>query len=576
MEKVNRSLGWVQNPSSFKNLKRVIAVFDKESCIYEELYNKKIYTLIKDEKLKKEIILELKKEPYSLKYSLLKGKGNKKGKSRKDAECTGIIQAVILNQKDREYSDDWTADGFLRWGIAIGFLDYDREKDEVKITTQGLKYVKETDKKNEQKILIHAFLSYPPAVRILEILETAIHCTKFELGSQLGGLGEAGFTSIPQDLYVQTMQTSEKNEKNKTRSNTEGTADKYARMICTWLEKVKLIQKIPKEIKSIIGDKEYKAVIGHSYRITLDGIRELKGAKGTSSISKIPKIVYWEMLATKVKDRDYIRNRRAFIIKFIENKIKTLKEIKEYLKTKDIEEDTITIEDELKVIKAMGLNLEKRINGYTVNDKIVKLKIPKKVVQEKTDILKLKDKVRIQLRHINHRYLSLIDLAYDKSYSRDFEIQTIDLLINELKFKGLRLGETRKPDGIIYYAKKGVIIDNKAYSKGYNLEIKQADEMIRYIDENKKRDVNLNSNQWWKNFDENVEEFNFLFVTSYLIGNFQKNIEHISNRTKINGAAINGENLLYFAEEIKSGRISYNETFDYYQNNEIIFNKNER
>ena len=379
-----------------------------------------------------------------------------------------------------------------------------------------------------------------------------------------------------QDLYVQTLQTSEKNEKNKTRSNTEGTADKYARMICTWLEKVKLIQKIPKEIKSIIGDKEYKAIIGHSYRITLDGIRELKGAKGTSSISKIPKIVYWEMLATKVKDRDYIRNRRAFIIKFIENKIKTLKEIKEYLKTKDIEEDTITIEDELKVIKAMGLNLEKRINGYTVNDKIVKLKIPKKVVQEKTDILKLKDKVRIQLRHINHRYLSLIDLAYDKSYSRDFEIQTIDLLINELKFKGLRLGETRKPDGIIYYAKKGVIIDNKAYSKGYNLEIKQADEMIRYIDENKKRDVNLNSNQWWKNFDENVEEFNFLFVTSYLIGNFQKNIEHISNRTKINGAAINVENLLYFAEEIKSGRISYNETFDYYQNNEIIFNKNER
>ena len=325
MKKVNRSLGWIQNPSSFKNLKRVISVFDKESYIYEELYNKKIYTLIKDEKLKKEMISELKKEPYILKYSLLKGKGNVKGRSRKNSECTGIIQAVIPNQKGREYSDDWTADGFLRWGIAIGFLDYNRERDEVKITMQGLKYVRETDKKNEQKILIHAFLSYPPAVRILEILETAIHCTKFELGSQLGGLGEAGFTSIPQDLYVQAIQNCEKNKIKEIRSNTEGTADKYARMICKWLEEVKLVQKIPKEIKSIIGNKEYKAEIGHSYRITLDGIRELKGAKGTSSISKIPKIVYWEMLATKVKDRDYIRNRRAFIIKFIENNISNKK-----------------------------------------------------------------------------------------------------------------------------------------------------------------------------------------------------------------------------------------------------------
>ncbi len=69
---------------------------------------------------------------------------------------------------------------------------------------------------------------------------------------------------------------------------------------------------------------------------------------------------------------------------------------------------------------------------------------------EKTHILELKDRLREELKYIDHRYLGLIDLAYDGNASRDFEIQTIDLLTNELDFKGMRLGESRKPDGVIF------------------------------------------------------------------------------------------------------------------------------
>ncbi|MDU2557783.1 MAG: restriction endonuclease FokI C-terminal domain-containing protein [Anaerococcus prevotii] len=563
-----RTLGWIQNPSSFENLKNVVSVFDKNSDIYKEILNTKLPKLVKDLDLKNKLISELEKDPLEMDYVLLKGHGIKSGQKRADAECSGIVQAAITTQGGRAYTDDWTADGFLRWGISIGLLDYDTEKDTVSITKLGEKFVKSNSEDSDKEILISAFLSYPPAVRILTLLENGDHLTKFELGKQLGGLGEAGFTSIPQDLYIQAIELASETDKASIRSNTEGSADKYARMISGWLSKVGLVQRIGKEVSTKIGGVEYKVNIGHSFRITLNGIKELKRVRGLSSYPKTDKIVYWQMLATKGKDRDYIRNRRGYTIKAINNRERDLEDIKAYLLENNIEESITTIEDELKVIEAMGLSLKHSRNGYVIDDNIIKLEIPRTKIS-KTNVLELKDKVRDKLKYVDHRYLALIDLAYDGTANRDFEIQTIDLLINELKFKGVRLGESRKPDGIISYNINGVIIDNKAYSTGYNLPINQADEMIRYIEENQTRDEKINSNKWWESFDDKVKYFNYLFVSSFFKGNFKNNLKHIANRTGVSGGAINVENLLYFAEELKAGRLSYIDSFKMYDNDEI-------
>lgn len=448
-----RSLGWVQNPSDLNKLKDVVSVFIRGSRINKALVDKLIPRLIEDEELKEKMLDVLSQEEVIVEYNLLKGRGAGGG-SRRDAKCSGIIQATIPNQSGREYTDDWTADGFLRWAISIGLLDYDKQKDTCKISELGEKYVASNDEsEKEQEVLIEAFLSYPPAVRILELLKEQGHSTKFELGKQLGGLGEAGFTSIPQDLYVQAIETSPANKRTQIRSNTEGSSDKYARMIAGWLAKVDLVQRVPKEITVKVGNSEYSTNIGHSYRITLKGISEFKRAMGTSSVSKIPKIVYWEMLATKVKDRDYIRNRRGYIIESLVGKEKTLGDIKEYLESQEIIESEVTIKDEIKVIEAMGLNLQESRGQYSIKDEILHLNIPYEKPQ-KTHILELKDKIRQDLEYVDHRYLALVDLAYDGTASRDFEIQTIDLLTNELEFDGLRLGESRKPDGIISYKKK--------------------------------------------------------------------------------------------------------------------------
>ena len=182
----------------------------------------------------------------------------------------------------------------------------------------------------------------------------------------------------------------------------------------------------------------------------------------------------------------------------------------------------------------------------------------------------LKDVIRKQLIHIDHKYLVLIDLGFDGNADRDYEIETADLLTNELDFKGGRLGDTRKPDVCVYHGKKGLIIDNKAYGKGYSLPNKQADEMARYLEENQKRSKTLNPNEWWKVFDDNVSEFNFAFVSGEFIGGFKDRLQNISQRSNVKGAAINSVNLLLLAEEIKSGRLSYSEGVKKFNcNNEI-------
>ncbi len=566
----DRSLGWVQNPSDFKKLKDVVSVFVRGTSVNKKLVNEVITALIEDSGLRQDMIEVLSKETVEIEYSLLKGKGSG-GLPRSEAPCTGIIQAIIPSQSGRPYTDDWTADGFLRWAISIGLLLYNKKKDTCTITALGEQFVSARGgSEDEQKILIRAFLSYPPAVRVLHLLNEQGHLTKFELGKQLGGLGEPGFTSIPQELYVQGLEISPEDEKSKIRSNTEGSADKYARMIAGWLCKVGLVQRVPKEQSVTVGSNTYETIIGHAYQITLKGIREIKKTEGLSSVARVPKIVYWEMLATKVRDRDYIRTRRGMIIQSIHNKEKTLTAIQADLKKEQIIESEITVKDEINVINAMGLNVQESRGVYSIRDDIVGLTIPLEK-PPKTRILEMKDCLRQRLKKIDHRYLALLDLAYHGSAaSRDFEVQTVDLFTNALGLKGVRLGESRKPDGIVSHDKVGIILDNKAYREGYELPMTHADEMIRYIVENHERDPDLNPNEWWLNFEPKVDCFHFLFVTSYLKGRFKSNLEYIANRTGVSGAAIDVVNLLRLAELLKSAEMSHEDFFSLFQNEEIV------
>ena len=538
-------------------------------------------------------ITELSQSQIEIKYDVLKGKGLNGAKSRGQALCSGIVQACIdghssskmvknecgqLVKIKKPYVDDWTADGYLRWAVSTGLIEYNSDTDTCKITELGVNLVNATESSAEEvAAFTYALLSYPPVCRVLDILSDHQARTKFEIGSQLGFKGEMGFTSIPQKVYVYDLCSATGKKCSDIRSNEEGDSDKYARTIANWLVQMGWVDTCEKEVTETYLGVTHKAKI-NAWCITRAGELALLKSRGNSSNAKIPKIVQYEMLGTKVPDVAYIRLRRARLLRLLKTE-KTIIALQKQLKDFGIDETEDVIKDELLNFENIGINISFNQNKYKLVDNIVGLEIPNKsVLATKDRVTNIKDEIRSKLHHINHDYLILVDLAYSDAATksvknmdaREFEIKTAKLLTEELDFHGDRLGDANRPDVIISYGTKGTIIDNKSYKDGFSLDVNCRGEMARYVEENQQRIDGIPSNEWWKNFEPQVNEFTFLFITSFLKGNVKNGLEYIATMRNVNGAGIGVDNLLYVAENLKSGKLSYDGFFDLFNNDEIV------
>lgn len=568
MENQNfRTFGWVQDPSDFNSLYNVVSIFDNTSEMYKELVNRRINELVEERDGKSHFLEILKRQPLRIKYSDLVGTSFT---PRASARCNGIVQATVKGQS-REFISDWPADNFVRWAHCLGFIKYNYYDDTFEITEQGLKWTNSKTIEEREEILETAMLSYPPAARILKLLANGNIMTKFELGKKLGFIGEDGFTSIPQDVLIMTLATTEDTtERNKLRTDTEGSSDKYARMIAKWLTKLDLLKQVSKEIVVSIGENEYKEKIGQAYIITTKGLKALNKINGKSKFTRISKNISWEMMATKGNDRNYIRTRRSLILKSLveSNNGLTLEEIKDRLEINAISELYNIVKDDIEGLLNIGLNIEYQNGKYYLNDEINDFIIPIIDKNEKSELTIEKDELREKLDVLPHEYLSLMDLAYDSKQNRLFEMKIVELLTNECNYKGLHLGGSRKPDGIVYTENEeenyGVIIDTKAYSNGYNLPISQVDEMVRYVEENEKREKERNANEWWNNFNNDIKKFYFSFVSGKFVGNIEEKLQRITIFTNVYGNAMTIATLLYIANEIKAKRMSNMEIVSYF------------
>lgn len=598
MATAKRSFGWVQNPSNFETLKRLVGIFVPNSSSRNDLINHRLPLIKLNNKISEEdynsFIEVLSSSAEEIPYALLKGRGrsNNTG-TRSDALCSGIAQACIDGQKSIDYidadgseinlkklfSDDWSADGFLRWAISLGLLEYSYMNDTCKISSLGRDYVDTADNSDEEKeILLKALMSYPPVMRVLSLLADGKHLTKFEIGSQLGFKGELGFTSISQDFFIALYHEAKTNaEREKIVGNIEGDADKYARMICSWLSKLGCVSSSRESRTSSFNDSNLTLDL-KAYYITAKGLNEYKKRNGNSSNRRLPKVVMYEMLATKAADAGYLRHRRANLIQAL-YKARNIDELHDYLINTVENIQKLTILDDIEGLQRIGLEITKDKNGrYLLKDKIVNLTIPAHE-PKKNDITELKEKIRGQLHHVNHDYLILIDLAYSDSQNkrmknldaRNFEIHTANLLTKEISFKGRWLGGADKPDIIVLNDNVGVIIDTKAYKEGFSIGRNNEDEMTRYINQAQKMENGFPPNNWWRYFQENdVKTLHYLFVTSFLRGSFIKNLESIHQRSNVSGGAINVANLLCFAEHVKRNSLPLSALHSQMHNDEIV------
>ena len=595
---VKRTFGWVQNPGDLKKLKKVVSVFNANSqanrwmienrlplLLHYNLISQVDYTLFID---------ELNSALIEVDYLTLKGRGAGSG-SRAQALCSGIVQAIIDGQQNKTYTDsagktitikkpyvdDWSAEGYIRWAISCGLLEYIKETDKCKITELGKQLADaEEDSAEEKEALSIALLSYPPVLRILNLLNEKANQTKFQLGNQLGFKGELGFTSIPQAMFLCDYCQATASEKKDIRSNEEGDSDKYARGIASWCEQMGWVSKSNMEFTEQYKGISYSAEL-QTYSITRAGEKAIVKANGNSSNPRIPRVVMFEMLASnKTAGADYLRYERACLLKAFARTEKSLEQLKTAMAGYDIKISESGIKDHIVGLKSIGIDIAENNGKYRLMDKIKSLDIPSKATCVKEEANEIKERVRDRLTTIDHKYLVLIDLAYSDASSkakknadaREFEIQTADLLTNELAFDGKRLGDANRPDVIVSYGTNGTIIDNKSYKDGFNIDKHCADEMARYVSENRQRIDGVPANEWWKEFDERITTYTFLFITSYLKGNFENQLQYISTtQNNIKGGAIGVESLLYLAENIKSGKKKYTEFYADFDNKEMIY-----
>ncbi len=577
---INRTYGWVQNPSDFSKLKLVVQIFDKKSKHYKNLKNNLVTKVIYFDDLKKDLQQKFNNNVDEFSYTELvgssKNKNGKSAKTRAEAVADGIIQITILpqstNTTGKLWSDNWTSDGYLRWALSLNFVKHNRETDTCSITNLGLDFSRcESNSDEELMILQSALLAYPPASQVLNILSsTTKEITKFTIGNQLGFIGEKGFTSYDEELMIDWFKTGTKEERKKIKSDVEGTSDKYARMIAGWLEKVGFVEKHSNKTK--IKDLEYTSF--QTFTITARGLHALKQANGSSKNTKKSKFITWEFLAVDGKNRDYIRTRRAYIIKFLQE-TKSFNILLEKLQQIGFNDDRKIIENDISGLITFGLRIEKEGNTVDLKDTILDFSIPDLNV---TKILKdkaIEDKKAefLNKTNLSPKFIELLEIAYDGKRNRDFEIITAELFKKAYGLPAIHLGGVRKPDGIIYTKDFGIIVDTKAYSEGYSKNISQADEMIRYIEDNKRRDPNRNATEWWNSFPKTIPQNNyyFLWISSKFVGKFNEQLLYTSNETGINGGALNVEQLLLGADAVQKGLIKSSDICNYLNNRQITF-----
>lgn len=582
---ISRTYGWIQNPSDFNKLRKTVEIFDSSTAHYKDLKNKIIQReIVFFDDIRNNLQTKLDNNIETFSYTELVGtsmdKHGKSPKKRKNAEANALIQISLIPQQSertgKNFTDDWTSDGFLRWAVSLNLVTTNREEDTFKITEKGTEFLQtKPESEDETNFLRKLFLSYPPATRVLNILSsdrTKKYYTKFEIGNKLGFIGESGFTSYDNELMVDWLRNADTPaEVTKARSDVEGTSDKYARMISGWLKKVGFVGTKKGDVLS----NSKNATTGfQKYYITGKGLHSLRRAQGSSKNNQQKKFIMWEFLGVKGSDRDYNRMRRAKIIKFLE-KSTSYKSLLSYINSEGFEDHEKVILNDIKGINNSGIRISKNGNNIRLLDTLNDFSLPD-ISVTRTDTersqAKLKEKY---LRYIDYdsKYIELLEIAYDGRRNLDFEMLTAELIKNIYKISAEHLGGGRKPDGVAFTNEYGVIFDTKAYKNGYGKNISQADEMIRYINDNSIRDNKRNPNEWWEVFPETIpsNSYYFLWISSKFVRRFNEQLTYTARATKTKGGALNVEQLLIGANEVYNGRIKPKDLDGYFNNEEIIF-----
>ncbi|MDF7665928.1 restriction endonuclease FokI C-terminal domain-containing protein [Bifidobacterium sp. ESL0745] len=575
----SRTFGWIQNPGKFENLQLAVQALDAKSPTYDSLKNSWIQRYIAFPAQKNTLQRKLDSSESTFTYKELVGTNRDKtgasAKTRQESVADGLLRVAITPQRyqvnHKHWIDTWSADGFLRWAVSLGFFKYNREHDSFTITSFGRQFSRA--EQNSQKyidILTAAMMSYAPATRILALLSDGNEHTKFDLGSHLGFIGEAGFTSYDENLMLEWYQQASDSEKKDIRANTEGTSDKYARGIVNWLIGLRLAKRI---------DNDSDTVFPH-YQITAKGISSLTSSTGHGGHPRQAKRVLWESLGTAIPNKDYIRTRRARILVLLGNS-HSLRSIMDELNSQGFNDGAEIIKSDVRGLINCGIRIEHSddYSRLVLKDLLEPMDIPAINVTEKIKAQAFSDEKNTILERtsLDEKYYALLDYTQDGVHkSRDLEELTAEFFKNVYGLKAFHLGGGRRPDVIAYNHNFGLIIDTKAYINGYGKNIKQADEMLRYVQDNQRRSTQRNHTAWWDKFEYDdiaKDQYYFVWISGTFTANFAEQIGYVARESGSTGGALTVKEMLIGGDLIQKGELSVDELPSRINNQEIILSQ---
>lgn len=477
----------------------------------------------------------------------------------------------VFRQQNGDLPDrwDWEARCRIKALHACGLIKLDRNIQGYEITQLGekLRICQKSSEcfkgfrllsDEEIEVFRVGLLTNPPVIRVLELLNderktTNTGLTKYDIGLQLGFVGDRGFTHIDPEWVVANGYSF--NDK-------EGDADKWARTILSWLVQVRWVIKA-EEKANILGRclTKYKA---------LPIVDKILRYDARSIERNIPS----EMLCSRHHPlKQLIQKRRVIIIHELSKRTCTLTSLINNLKENGIETDESVIKFEIVNLKQAGLHIVSDGTYYKLDDKIILdsnplLFSPNTGVEEETSIERLieesvvKYESTIPVRLVDN----LIRYGLDSEAGRQFEA-TVAQYFRFLGYKTTYLGQGRgrvadvlaRYIDSIYAKSYALIIDAKATASKYSFGASDVRKMKEYIQTHGE-----------KLMEEKIPNHAFAFVSSNFVDNVKPPLEEIYNDSGIKGTAIKVLTLLELGDNIIQGKFDISKLYNNYTNNDIF------
>ena len=479
-----------------------------------------------------------------------------------------LMRSIYFSRQEKgDLKKKWTWDARCRIKAvcATGMVELDRSISGYKLTTLGMALKtapysttffrgKRVLSPEEKEIFKKGLLSNPPVIRVLSILNESrrngnIPLSKYDVGSQLGFVGDIGFTHFEAE-YVALM--------DKDFNDKEGDADKWARTIISWLSQVGWVVK--GESAEIYG----KTLPRYTTTFEVDRVLQY-GAKSTT------KYVPQEMLCSEHHAfPQVVQERRIAILKEL-SKTPTVRVdvLLSTLNNNGVEIDEETLKFDLINLKQAGINVEKELSCYRLADK-VKLDI----IPEKTQEAATVNDVEKAIAHYVITYAdtlparlvdNLIRYGYGGTETAALFEAAVDKFFKLIGYDSNCLGQGhgRVADVIAKYRTTpcpksyGLIIDAKAYPK-YGFPAGDVRKMKEYI--------NLHGAEL---LADQIPRYAFAFV-SMDFTNPISHLQEIADETAINGTAITVYELFKLGDMVAQNQMAIANIFPKFATNELF------